>query len=80
MVLTNTKLNYHTINYQIMNYHIIVNSFCIHDIEYNSWNSISVKSIFAYYIFYYIKNNLFQNINKASMLFCIVIENLKMVE
>jgi len=44
----NAKLNYHTFN-----------SFCVRDIEFNSRNSIRAKSIFAYYIFYYIKNNLF---------------------
>jgi len=42
------KLNYHTFN-----------SFCVRDIEFNSRNSIRAKSIFAYYIFYYITNNLF---------------------
>jgi len=59
-IVTNAKLNYHTFN-----------SFCSwHRIYYdlNSRNSIRAKSIFAYYIFYYIKNNLFQNIKMLFVL------------
>jgi len=62
---------------------IFIPSFCdinsfFRDIEFNSRNSIRAKSIFACYIFYYIKNNnLFQNIK---VLFCLVIESLKMIE
>jgi len=44
---------------------------------FNSRNSIRAKSISAYNIFYYIKNNLFYNIK---LLFYIVIESLKMIE
>jgi len=45
----------------------------------NSWNSIRAKSIFAYYVFYYIKNNLFQNV-KVLFFIIYVIESLKMIE
>jgi len=56
---------------------LYVYSFWARDIEFNSRDSNRTKSIFAYYIFYYIKNNLFQNLK---VLFCIVIESLKIVE